>query len=69
MLHWDSILLEIGVPQHVDAHSTFDAPIILLSLVAAVVMEFKTGQEWVSVVVPRRSLLIMSDEARYISSF
>lgn len=55
-----------GIPLHVDTHSAFEDPIISLSLGSSTVMEFKneTG-EHLSVVLPRRSLLILSGESRY----
>ncbi|XP_061399762.1 alkylated DNA repair protein alkB homolog 8-like [Musca vetustissima] len=54
-----------GIPPHVDTHSAFLDPILSLSLESDVVMEFRKGLEKRSVVLPRRSLLIMSGEARY----
>ena len=53
-----------GIPPHIDTHSAFEDPILSLSLNSAVVMEFK-NKETVCVLLPRRSLLIMSGESRY----
>ncbi|XP_017007976.3 tRNA (carboxymethyluridine(34)-5-O)-methyltransferase ALKBH8 [Drosophila takahashii] len=54
-----------GIPPHVDTHSAFLDPILSLSLQSDVVMDFRRGEEQVQVRLPRRSLLIMSNEARY----
>ncbi|EDW01655.1 alkylated DNA repair protein alkB homolog 8 [Drosophila grimshawi] len=54
-----------GIPPHVDTHSAFVDPILSLSLQADVVMDFRRGIELVHVLLPRRSLLIMSGESRY----
>lgn len=56
-----------------DTHSAFTAQIISLSLAGDVVMDFRkptktNSKEYmahISVPLPRRSLLIMSDEVRY----
>lgn len=55
-----------GIPSHVDKHSPFGDTILSLSLGSSVVMEWKhhTGK-FVPVLIERRSLLIMRDEARY----
>lgn len=54
-----------GIPPHVDTHSAFLDPILSLSLQSDVVMDFRRGDDQVQVRLPRRSLLIMSGEARY----
>lgn len=56
-----------GIPPHVDTHSAFEDPILSLSLLSDIVMEFEKCDKTkkTSVVIPRRSLLIMSGEARY----
>lgn len=55
-----------GIPMHCDTHSCFVDPIISLSLNASIVMEFKnTNGNHRSLLLPRRSLLIMSGESRY----
>lgn len=56
-----------GIPSHCDTHSFFEDPIISLSLSASTVMEFKhpINGKHCSVLIPRRSLLIMSGECRY----
>ncbi|XP_016979239.2 alkylated DNA repair protein alkB homolog 8 [Drosophila rhopaloa] len=54
-----------GIPPHVDTHSAFLDPILSLSLQSDVVMDFRRGEEQVQVRLPRRSLLIMSGEARF----
>ncbi|KAJ8675399.1 hypothetical protein QAD02_011185 [Eretmocerus hayati] len=54
-----------GIPPHIDTHSIFEDPILSLSLGSPCVMDFKKGEEKIAVDLPARSLLIMSDEARY----
>ncbi|XP_069686068.1 alkylated DNA repair protein alkB homolog 8 isoform X3 [Periplaneta americana] len=55
-----------GIPPHVDTHSAFEDPILSLSLGSPIVMEFrhKDGRT-LPVLLPQRSLLVMSEEARY----
>ncbi|XP_030632519.1 alkylated DNA repair protein alkB homolog 8 [Chanos chanos] len=56
-----------GIPPHVDTHSAFDDTILSLSLGAKTVMDFRhpDGRS-VAVVLPRRSLLVMRGESRYL---
>ena len=56
-----------GIPPHVDTHSAFQDPILSLSLCSDVVMEFRNPktEKHVYVLLPSRSLLIMSNESRY----
>lgn len=54
-----------GIPPHVDTHSAFVGPILSLSLQSDVVMDFRRNNELVHVMLPRRSLLVMSGESRY----
>lgn len=56
-----------GIPAHCDTHSRFEDPIISLSLGSDVVMEFRQPETKTqsSVLLPRRSLLVMSGESRY----
>ncbi|KAK6485955.1 alkylated DNA repair protein alkB-like protein 8 [Huso huso] len=56
-----------GIPPHVDTHSPFEDTIISLSLGAKTVMDFKhpDGRS-VAVMLPRRSLLVMTGESRYL---
>ncbi|GLV35618.1 uncharacterized protein CBL_01232 [Carabus blaptoides fortunei] len=55
-----------GIPPHVDTHSAFEDPLLSLSLGASVNMEFRNNNDnHISVLLPRRSLLIMSGESRY----
>lgn len=54
-----------GIPYHVDTHSPFYDPIISLSLESDVVMEFRQNESQRNVLLPRKSLLIMSGESRY----
>jgi len=56
-----------GIPSHCDTHSVFEDPIISLSLGASIVMEFKDpiNGKHCSKLLPRKSLLIMSEESRY----
>lgn len=56
-----------GIPPHVDTHSAFEDPLLSLSLGASVNMEFRDNDDnHISLLLPRRSLLIMSGEPRYI---
>ncbi|XP_055384619.1 alkylated DNA repair protein alkB homolog 8 [Condylostylus longicornis] len=54
-----------GIPPHVDTHSAFLDPIFSLSLEDDVVMNFRKLDEHRSIVLPKKSLLIMSGESRY----
>ncbi|XP_063807647.1 alkylated DNA repair protein alkB homolog 8 isoform X3 [Pseudophryne corroboree] len=56
-----------GIPPHIDTHSAFEDEIISLSLGAEIVMDFKppSGSS-VPVMLPRRSLLVMSGESRHL---
>lgn len=54
-----------GIPHHVDTHSAFEDPIMSLSLQSSVVMEFKKYDEHICILLPRRSLAIISGESRY----
>ncbi|XP_034243811.1 alkylated DNA repair protein alkB homolog 8 [Thrips palmi] len=55
-----------GIPPHVDTHSVFEDPILSLSLLSDVVMEFRdiSGRK-IPVLLPQRSLAIISGESRY----
>ena len=59
-----------GIPPHVDTHSCCTNAILSLSLESSVVMEFcGLGKDnELSVVLPERSLLVMTDEVRYAYS-
>ncbi|XP_041055789.1 alkylated DNA repair protein alkB homolog 8 [Carcharodon carcharias] len=58
-----------GIPPHIDTHSPFEDGIICLSLGAETVMDFKhPNGHSVAVLLPRRSLLVMSGESRYLWS-
>lgn len=54
-----------GIPPHIDTHSCFEDTILSLSLGSACIMDFKRGDQKAAIYLPPRSLLIMSDEARY----
>ncbi|KAL1517167.1 hypothetical protein ABEB36_000966 [Hypothenemus hampei] len=54
-----------GIPHHIDTHSAFEDPIICLSLGSSIVMEFKKDGTHTCVLLPQRSLLVMSGESRY----
>ena len=60
-----------GIPPHIDTHSCCDGQISSLSLGSDVVMNFSDGGgevgsgESYSVLLPRRSLMVMSGRARY----
>ncbi|KAI1893935.1 hypothetical protein AGOR_G00128770 [Albula goreensis] len=56
-----------GIPPHVDTHSAFEDTILSLSLGAKTVMDFRHPEgRSVAVVLPRRSLLVMQGESRYL---
>ncbi|XP_021565719.1 alkylated DNA repair protein alkB homolog 8 isoform X2 [Carlito syrichta] len=56
-----------GIPAHVDTHSAFEDEIISLSLGSEIVMDFKHPDGvTVPVMLPRRSLLVMTGESRYL---
>ncbi|XP_036598644.1 alkylated DNA repair protein alkB homolog 8 isoform X1 [Trichosurus vulpecula] len=56
-----------GIPPHIDTHSAFENEIISLSLGAEIVMDFKHPDGCtVSVMLPQRSLLVMTGESRYL---
>lgn len=54
-----------GIPPHIDTHSAFLDPLLSLSLGSDIVMDFKRGSKTISVLLPRRSLLVLSGESRY----
>ena len=58
-----------GIPPHIDTHSAFEESIASLSLCSTVAMQFgrSIGGRLVqrSVVLPRRSLLVLNGAARY----
>ncbi|RHZ62732.1 hypothetical protein Glove_335g4 [Diversispora epigaea] len=59
-----------GIPPHIDCHSSFGEFIMSISLGSPVIMELKnvkTG-EVMNIDLPDRSLLILSNEARYVWS-
>lgn len=55
-----------GIPPHVDTHSAFEDPLISLSLISGIVMDFRheDGRHY-PVYLPKNSLTIMSGESRY----
>ncbi|XP_042316311.1 alkylated DNA repair protein alkB homolog 8 isoform X2 [Sceloporus undulatus] len=56
-----------GIPPHIDTHSAFEDEIISLSLGAGIVMDFKHPDGCAAaVMLPQRSLLVMSGESRYL---
>nr|XP_009682102.1 PREDICTED: alkylated DNA repair protein alkB homolog 8 isoform X2 [Struthio camelus australis] len=56
-----------GIPPHIDTHSAFEDEIISLSLGAQIVMDFKHPDgRTVAIMLPRRSLLVMTGESRYL---
>ena len=58
-----------GIPMHIDTHSCCENEIISLSLGSSIVMDFERikspAGQISSVLLKRRSLLILRDEARY----
>ncbi|XP_043928540.1 alkylated DNA repair protein alkB homolog 8 [Protopterus annectens] len=58
-----------GIPPHIDTHSAFEDGIISLSLGSQTVMDFKHPDgRCVAVMLPRRSLLVMTGESRFLWS-
>ncbi|RUS82471.1 hypothetical protein EGW08_009777 [Elysia chlorotica] len=58
-----------GIPAHVDTREAFEDGIIALSLGSQVVMDFRHDDgRHVSVLLPRRSLMVMRGESRYVWS-
>ncbi|KAM4827852.1 tRNA (carboxymethyluridine(34)-5-O)-methyltransferase ALKBH8 [Thomomys bottae] len=56
-----------GIPAHIDTHSAFEDEIVSLSLGSEIVMDFKHPDGvTVQVMLPRRSLLVMTGECRYL---
>ncbi|XP_025925120.1 alkylated DNA repair protein alkB homolog 8 isoform X5 [Apteryx rowi] len=56
-----------GIPPHIDTHSAFEDEIVSLSLGAEIVMDFKHPDgHTVAIMLPRRSLLVMAGESRYL---
>jgi alkylated DNA repair dioxygenase AlkB len=54
-----------GIAPHIDLPSVFGKTIASLSLASSCNMDFIKGEERVSLLLPQRSLLILTDEARY----
>ncbi|KAF6021374.1 ALKBH8 [Bugula neritina] len=54
-----------GIPPHVDTHSAFTDVIVSVSLGSQVVMSFSNNDDTRQVLLPRRSVLIMSGASRY----
>eukprot|EP01126_Amoeba_proteus_P004729 TRINITY_DN1156_c0_g1_i8.p1 TRINITY_DN1156_c0_g1~~TRINITY_DN1156_c0_g1_i8.p1 ORF type:complete len:503 (-),score=112.01 TRINITY_DN1156_c0_g1_i8:570-1973(-) len=58
-----------GIPQHVETHSAFEDGVVSLSMLARTVMDLKHPDgAVVHVVLPSRSLLVLTGEARYLWS-
>lgn len=58
-----------GIPAHVDTCEAFEDGIISLSLGSQIVMDFRHPDgRHVSVLLPRRSLMVMKGESRYVWS-
>ncbi|CAI5444618.1 unnamed protein product [Caenorhabditis angaria] len=57
-----------GIPSHYDTHSAFNDPIVSLSLLSDVVMEFKDGANsarLAPILLKKRSLCLIKGESRY----
>jgi alkylated DNA repair dioxygenase AlkB len=54
-----------GISPHIDLPSVFGGCIASLSLGSSCVMEFTKGSTKIPLLLPQRSLLILTDEARY----
>ncbi|GFO09157.1 alkylated DNA repair protein alkb homolog 8 [Plakobranchus ocellatus] len=58
-----------GIPPHVDTREAFEDGIVSLSLGSSIVMDFSHPDgRHVSVLLPRRSLMVMNGESRYVWS-
>lgn len=55
-----------GIASHVDTHSAFDENIIIISLGSSITMKFQYHDNQVNLWIPNRSLIFMTDEARYL---
>lgn len=55
----------IGIAPHIDTHSSFTDTIISISLLSNIKICFKNEKEKIEILLPRRSLLILKDDARY----
>ncbi|CAG8768099.1 11877_t:CDS:2, partial [Funneliformis caledonium] len=56
-----------GIPPHIDSHSSFGPSVIAFSLESSAIMEFKNikTNKVINIDLPRRSLMIIKDDARY----
>ncbi|XP_003738903.1 alkylated DNA repair protein alkB homolog 8 [Galendromus occidentalis] len=54
-----------GIPAHCDTHSMFSSCIVVVSLGADVVVNYRKDDTELSVLIPRRSVTLMQDESRY----
>ncbi|KAJ6662280.1 hypothetical protein lerEdw1_012444 [Lerista edwardsae] len=65
----NSFVFPTGIPPHIDTHSAFEDEIISLSLGAEIVMDFKHPDgHAAAVMLPQRSLLMITGESRYLWS-
>ena len=55
-----------GINNHVDTHSAFHEPIVSLSLCSDIVMAFRTDDAVRYLLLPRRSMLFMTGESRFL---
>ena len=55
-----------SIPPHIDSHSPFEEPLVSLSLCAPISMRFTKEEEGYNVYLPRRVLVLMTGEARYV---
>lgn len=55
----------VGLSPHIDTHSAFTGAILSLSLAGPAVMQFRRDGQRRAICLPRRSLLVLSGEARY----
>ena len=55
----------MGIAAHVDTHSAFAPVLCSLSLASSAVIDFRRGTHRRCLLLPRRSLLLFADEARY----
>lgn len=55
----------VGIAYHCDTHSAFEDDLYVLSLGASIVLEFRQKDRKCPILVPPRSLLIMTGESRF----
>jgi alkylated DNA repair protein alkB family protein 8 len=55
-----------GIAPHIDTHSAFLSPVVIISLGHAIVMEFSHSTERVEIYLERGSMLVLEGDSRFI---